>query len=430
MSFTPFVAIVRKDIQLFLSDRSAVMMAFVVPIAIGSFFGSIFSGARSDTETAKVPVAIVDQDGTAISKEIIASAQTDKNLAVSTGTADAVRDEVRRGKLTVGVIIPKGFGDASGKAFFAGGDKPSLELLYDPSHGPELAMVRGVLTQHVMQAVSKEMFTGEGGRRILDDTFARIDQVNLPAPQRELLRDMLGAVRRFYNERDATQSTGRAPGFTLPYVVREEAVTARSNVAYNGYAHSFAGMGVQFLLFAAANLGIEILLERQRGLWKRLRSAPISKVTLLAAKTASMTIVALMSLLASFGFAIAVWGVRIHGSVIGFLSVSAACAVMAAAFGLLIAALGRTPAATRGATTLAVLLMVMLGGAWVPTFIFPAWLQRVTVVVPARWAVDGLDAMTWRGIGLSGAVAPTLAMLGFAVLFWGIAAMRFRWEEA
>ena len=71
-----------------------------------------------------------------------------------------------------------------------------------------------------------------------------------------------------------------------------------------------------------------------------------------------------------------VFGVRIQGSVIGFLGVALACALMAATFGLLVAALGKTPAATRGVTTLAVLMMVMLGGAWVPTFIFPAWLQQ------------------------------------------------------
>ena len=75
-------------------------------------------------------------------------------------------------------------------------------------------------------------------------------------------------------------------------------------------------------------------------------------------------------------------------------------------------------------------MMVMLGGAWVPTFVFPAWLQQVTLVVPVRWAVDGLDAMTWRGIGFSGAMAPTLVLLAFAALFATIAAMRFRWEEA
>ena len=429
MSMTAFTAIVRKDLKLFLSDRSAVMMAFVVPIAIGSFFGAVFSGPRTEGETAKVGIAIVDQDGSAISRGIIASARTDKNLAVAAGGAEAVREDVRRGRTTVGVVIPKGFGDAAGKAFFSGGEKPQLELLYDPSHGAELAMVRGVLTQHVMQAVSKEMFTGAGGQKMIDETLANIDQLKMAPAQRALLRDMLSSARRFY-EQEGTASRSQAPGMTLPYVVHEEAVTARANVAYNAYAHSFAGMGVQFLLFAAANLGVEILLERQRGQWKRLRSAPLSKLTLLGAKTVSMTIVALMSLLVSFGFAIAVWGVRIQGSLIGFLSVAVACALMAAAFGLLIAALGRTPAATRGVTTLAVLLMVMLGGAWVPTFIFPAWLQRITVVVPARWAVDGLDAMTWRGIGLVGAIAPTLAMLGFAALSWLVAVVRFRWEEA
>jgi ABC-2 type transport system permease protein len=61
--------------------------------------------------------------------------------------------------------------------------------------------------------------------------------------------------------------------------------------------------------------------------------------------------------------------------------------------------------------------MVMLGGAWVPSFIFPAWLQRITVVIPARWAVDGFDAMTWRGLPFESAVMPTIVLLGFAVLF-------------
>ena len=103
---------------------------------------------------------------------------------------------------------------------------------------------------------------------------------------------------------------------------------------------------------------------------------------------------------------------------------------MASTFGLLVAAVGNTPATARGVTTLAVLLMVMLGGAWVPTFVFPAWLQEATRVVPVRWAIDGFDAMTWRGLGIGNAVAPTLVLSGFAAVFAAIAALRFRWEEA
>jgi len=52
------------------------------------------------------------------------------------------------------------------------------------------------------------------------------------------------------------------------------------------------------------------------------------------------------------------------------------------------------------------------------------------MLVPVRWAVEGLDAMTWRGIGLSGAVVPGLVLIGFGAAFSFVAASRFRWEEA
>jgi ABC-2 type transport system permease protein len=74
------------------------------------------------------------------------------------------------------------------------------------------------------------------------------------------------------------------------------------------------------------------------------------------------------------------------------------------------------------------LILGMLGGAWAPAFTFPQWLQKATFAVPTRWAVYGLDAMTWRGPGFEAAVGPIAAMLGFAVLFGALAVWRFRWE--
>jgi ABC-2 type transport system permease protein len=70
----------------------------------------------------------------------------------------------------------------------------------------------------------------------------------------------------------------------------------------------------------------------------------------------------------------------------------------------------------------------MLGGAWVPSFIFPQWLQRITVVMPARWAVDGLDAVVWRGLGFEAAIVPIAVLLLFSVVFGVLAVTRFRWE--
>lgn len=428
------LAMIRKDLQVFLTDRRALIMGLLAPIAIASFFGSIFSGV-TDGARAKIPVAIVDEDRSAISRGIVSGATADANIAVSTPTTDDAREGVKKGTVTVAVVIPQGFGDAAGRAFFASAGKPELTMWYDPSHGAELGMVRGILTQYVMQAVTSELFTGEQGRTLVDDTLQTLDAgsvTGMSAEQQTMLKDLLSSARRFYatEPTSAAQSGGQKPGgFTMPYTVAEHAMTSGENVAYNGYAHSFAGMGIQFLLFASIDLGVGILLERQRGLWKRLRSAPISRRTLLLGKAASGTLLALLTLVVSFGFAMVVFGVRIHGSVPGFALVAIATAVMASTFGLLIAALGNTPGGTRGIASLSVLLMVMLGGAWVPSFIFPAWLQTATLVVPARWAVDGLDAMTWRGLGFSNALLPSLVMLGFALVFGTLAMARFRWEE-
>ena len=197
---TPVIAMVRKDLLLFFSDRRSVIVSFVVPIAIASFFGSIFSGASRNGERARVAVMVVDRDESAISRGIASGAQADTNLAVTLTNADVARDSVRRGKTSVGVIIPKGFGEASGAALFSNGEKPELEMLYDPSRAMELAMVRGILTQHVMESVTREMFGGAQGRAYLEKAIPQIEASGMSQEQKQLLLQVLRAVSRFYDQ--------------------------------------------------------------------------------------------------------------------------------------------------------------------------------------------------------------------------------------
>jgi ABC-2 type transport system permease protein len=205
-------------------------------------------------------------------------------------------------------------------------------------------------------------------------------------------------------------------------------MTARKGQIYDGVAHSFSGMGVQFILFMGIEAGVALLLQRQRGLWSRLRSAPVSKGVLLGSRALSSAVCAFLILIVMFVFARVVFGVRIQGSYAGFVLVGVAFAIMTAAFGLLVAALGGTPEGTRPIAVLATLLMVMLGGAWVPLFIFPEWLQKIALVMPTRWAVEGLDAMTWRGLDFGATLTPTAIILLYAAIFGAIAVNRFRWE--
>ena len=210
--------------------------------------------------------------------------------------------------------------------------------------------------------------------------------------------------------------------------MKEEALTARSGVPYNSYAHSFGGMAIQFMLFMGIDVGLGMLLLRQRGLWRRFRAAPLSKGVLLGSRAFSAMLVGMLILAVVFAFARIVFGVKIEGSLVGFLGICAAFSLMTAAYGMLIAALGKTPEAARGLATLATLLMVMLSGAWVPSFIFPAWMQTLTRFIPPRWAMDGLDAMVWRGLGLQEALLPIGVLLFSTLVFGTIAVLRFRWD--
>ncbi len=429
MAITQLRAMVRKDLQLFFIDRKAVVMTFAVPILIASFFGMIFRGAGDDSQPTRIAIMVADMDRGVISQAIVNAISADSALRVIPTTADSARDAVRHGNVSVSVVIPPGFGDAAGLAFFNGQNKPELELLYDPSRNAELGMVRGMLMGDVIQAVSKEVFTGARGGALAQRSMAQLDSSNLPADQKQRVRDVLTATRNLETGNAQSGTSLSAPGMTTPYTLKQTAATANPNANYNGFAHSFGGMGIQFLLMAAIDLGIAVLLERQRGLWKRLRSAPISKGVLLGGKTISGTLISLMTLLVSFSFAIIVFKVRIHGSVPGFLCIAVATALMASTFGLLVAALGRTPNTARRAAIFATLIMVMLGGAWMPSFLFPAWLQQAAKVFPTRWAMNGLDDMTWRGVGWNGAVLPTVVLIGFAALFGSVAAWQFRWEE-
>jgi ABC-2 type transport system permease protein len=428
----PFLALVLKDLKLFFNDRKAVVVGMLAPIVLASFFGYFFGGQRGDAETSKVPVLVIDQDGSGISRGLVTQLAGDKNLDVKPFPLDAAREAVRKGKATAAIVIPKDFGRDAGHALFTGASKPELSVLYDPSHNVELGMVKGILSGAVMQTVSKEMFTGRSGREMVNESLAQVDNnPQLPAEDRKALRDLLGGVKELNEQRDregASRQGELSGGLSMPYETREQPITSGQDVEYNGYAHSFGGMGVQFILFMGLDVGMALLMLRQSGLWQRLRAAPLSRTMLLGSRIVSASLMAGFILLVLFSFARVVFGVHIRGSFAGFLGVCAAFSLMTASFGLMVAALGETVEATRGYSIMATLIMVMLGGAWVPTFIFPKWLQKLTVIIPTRWAMDGLDGMTWRGLGFSAALAPVAVLLLFTLLFGVVAVMRFRWR--
>jgi ABC-2 type transport system permease protein len=432
MSVTAIRALIRNDLRIYRTDRRALLIGILVPILVAAFFGYVFGGNGHAADPGKIPIAVVDEDHSEVSRGIAADLAKDPLLAVRLLTRDQAEAQVRAGAVQAAAILPKAFADSAAQALFTSRDKPQVMLLVDPSQPSSARIVQGLFAQYGMQEITKAAFGGASGQAALAKGLDWVNRSSLDQlPERRELKAMLEAAQALdaRTAKPGSAGSGLQRGLSVPYEVATTSMTSARDIPYNGYAHSFAGMTVQFVLFTGIDAGVLLLLARERGVWQRLRTAPVSKAQFLLAKAIATTLIGLFQFIVVYAVAYAVFHVRIEGSVAGFVALAVLFCVLNASFGLMLAAIGRSAGATRGLAMMVILLLVMLGGAWVPAFVFPKWLQQASLAAPTRWAVDGLDAMSWRGLGFATAVAPLMVLGASALACMAIAIWRFRWEE-
>lgn len=420
-------ALLWKDLRLFFGDKKAVLITFLVPIGIASFFASLNLGGSGPSKTTKIPVLVADNDGSPLTKRIIAALEKDSMAQPKVVSEREADEAVKAGRSGVAVVFPKGFGEDAPKAMFRG-EAPTVDLRYDPSKNLEMQAVQGSIMQVAMQTVSQSAFsTTQDYTKPLDDIEASRD---LTAEQKKGYRALFADLQGLSKLNNGLPQSASAGGVSQPFKMRATPQTAAKEKGgdedYSGLAHSFAGMAMQGVLFFGINAAMAILTDRRKGIWRRLRASPVGLGEMLAGKALSSALISAVVLLGVLGFGMLVFHMRVAGSWLGLGLVVAAAALMTAAFGLLVASLGRTEEQSRGLSTLAVLTMVMLGGAWFPAFLMPDWVQALSRLVPVRWALDGLDGALWRGWGLAQTLAPVAALLAFTLVFGAVAAFRFR----
>jgi len=369
----------RKDWLLFFADRRAALLCFTVPIILASLFGLIFDRpSDSMAGTMRLKLLVVDEDKTDTTRRMIHDLNSGRAevQVVDRATAESLMESRHYG---VSLVLPHGF--TSREAF----SRPRVEMLYHPLSAMESQWAEGIVTEIVMKFKAREFLEPLGVE------VSRIDK---------------------------------------PLVVERHAAAFAGQQRFNSYSHSFSGMTLQYLLFWGMESGLLLLRERQSGVWRRLRSAPVPLWALLAGRAFATGTIALLQVLTTFSFGYVAFGVTITGSWLGFLLLAFAISVLASATGLLVAAIGGTEARARSVCILAILAVSMLGGLWLPTFLLPNWVQELSLSLPTTWAMRGLDGLTWQGQSL-GVVWPcVLAVAGFAMLFLVLAVSRFAWSEA
>ena len=421
-------ALIEKDLRLFFADRRGALLTIATPVVLGVLLGMLFA-PRS--KARRIELLVVDQDRSAVVQQFVAAIDQEQSLHVRRVGEGEARRLLSHGKSSVALLIPRGAGaglDAA--ALFSARPRQTVTLLGDPSRPIEREIVAGLLQKVMVAELAKRLGEAEQLQRLFGQLNRELKQdsaTNLLTVA--ALRSFFSAGNRLATTIKSNPSPSPKQRVALrpPLRIVSQSVTANTAGKYNSYAHNFSGMLCMFLMFFGLHAAKALLAERQSGTLLRLRAAPIPRWTILCATGISTTLIACLISLLLYLVAIIGFGVRINGSAWGFGLVLFAQALFIGGFSLLLAGFGRSDAQIANIGTFAILVLSFTGGATLPSFLMPRWLQQIALLFPTSWATHGLAAMTWRALPLGEALLSSAVLLGFAGVSAALGIWKFRW---
>ncbi len=179
---------------------------------------------------------------------------------------------------------------------------------------------------------------------------------------------------------------------------------------------------------AFAGIAIQVVIRREAGILKRLRSTPLPAATYLSAVLASTLVVFVLQTVVLFALGRAAYGSHVPSQVGSLVLVVLIGAAGFSGLGLATAALIRSAEGSSAVVNVILLPMAFLSGSFGPTRRYPDFLQAIGDVLPLKYFIEIVKAVYLDGEHIwsePGAIAVVLAWGLAGVL---VAARRFRWE--
>jgi ABC-2 type transport system permease protein len=406
-------------------DRVAQSLTFLLPIVFFSIFATVFGG-RGDSPTPRVDIAIVDEDGSELSRRVAAALAKEAGLRPRTPAQNAAPLDrasamrlVQNGTVPVAVIIPAGLGASFGE-FGIGSTGPAIELLSDPSDPIAPQMVQGLLQKVTMTAAPDLMM--QGGMKQFERNAGA-----LTAEQRKAVDAWLPMLRAQSAGGAGTSGTGTGGMGVAVKVVDVMRTDDRRGTMVSFYA---AGIGVMFLLFSMVGAAGGVLLEEvESGTLDRLLSTNAGMMGILAGKWLFLALMGVAQLTIMFLWGRVAFDLPLFSHLPGFFVMTAVTAGAAAALGLVLASLARSRAQLSGFSTILILTMSALGGSMFPRFLMTETMQKIGLFTFNGWALDGYLKVFWRNAAVFELWPQVLVLTALGAAFMLIArTLARRWE--
>lgn len=397
-----------KDLYQLVKDWKTFLFLLAMPLVFTLLFGTVFSSGDGDP---RLPVAVLDQDqGGALGARLVTLMEASDVIhpVVAEETeATALAEQVQDEDVAAVVIVPEGYSESVWE-----GNPYPVRLIADPS--AEAAQT----VQSYLQGVVSRLLTAVQAAQLTVDALAEAAPERYAAPvarEAALQAALTDAVAAW-----------EAPPFTVKAAgtgQREEDAAEA-----NAFAHASAGNMAQFAIAGLIGAAEIIVAERKTRTLQRLLTTTLSRWQVLAGHFLAMFVMILGQLILLVIIGQLLFGVSYANAPLATLLVVSAFAFFTGGLGLLIGGLSKNEEQVIIFSLLPMFVLSGLGGAWVPLEFTSETVQVIGRFTPTAWAIEGLENITIRGLGLSSVVLPSAVVVGFGLLCLAVAIWQFRLE--
>lgn len=394
-----------KDIKLAYRDRAGLIMTLVAPfvLIIGmAFVTGHFSGG-STSGVNNIPVALVNQDGGQLGNALVDAFQsTDLKDLVQLEVLDdpaTARQRVDADQAAAAILIPAGFTKSIIPPEAASGKTVQIVLYANPTRPTSAGVIKTILDGYISQV--------EVGR--VGGQVAVMQLVNAG-----LIRPQDAAQ---FGSRIGAQQASAAASSTAITLISEN--SGRAAITFDPLAYMAPGMALMFLMFAASLGGRSLLTERYQGTLPRLLVSPTSSSQVLGGKTTGVYLTGVAQMLILIVTSAVLFQLR-WGDLPAVLALVLAAVVGATGWGMLIAAVARTPGQVTSIGSAITLTFGLLGGSFISMESMPAWFQALSKLTPNYWGIQGFATLAAGG-ALEDILLPIAALLLMGGVLFGIA---------
>jgi ABC-2 type transport system permease protein len=384
----PLLVIAAHELRTRLRDGTALLIAFVAPVALASMFGLALGG---DDPPLRATVGIVDLDGgefpASVEREALAAEELAGMLTLRSYSAepDAQRD-LDDGEIGAAIVFPAGFSQS-----VRAGDGGEVRVLRSPE-----SPLAGVIASSMVDRIS-----------------ALVDARTLAVKASLAAGVPADEVQLFVEENGAGGPALSLAGDPV----------AGGKVDLGVYYGS--GMAALFAYFVVGTSARSLLTDRQLGTLSRMQAAPIPAWAIVVGKGLVGFCLALASFCATWLSSVLLFGTT-WGDPVGVLAIGTAHVLAATAIVMLVAAGARTDSQADGFTLGIAFVFALLGGSLVPLYNLPGVLQILAMGTPNGWTATGLSRLAGTGDGVSTVVTPVAVLAGIAFVAGALAVLRFR----